>query len=1034
MPDDFAQQLGPPVTLEDLAPAKGGKSDERPRFSEIPTTALPATIPNPKDRPIGPTAAEFDPALNPRMPHGAGAAEGGEEAYIARNQRPGVPLDIHDELGKWMAFKTSLRHDKTERLKYLANQFGIENVRADEHGEPLVTVTDPQTGKKKDIPLNAPGLTVNDLMTIAGSVPQMAEAAAGTMLGRKIPGIGQAGGGLGKLRDFAAGAVGMEAGAGAQQAATRAWDELPVNWSDILKEHGKAVPMDVAADYALGVVPGKALELGTRAIRGEFGLASPLAFMRRDVQKGAIAGAQLIEQETGQKMHLTAAETSGVPLLAKMYEYFRKHPSGAGPIATEQEAKDTAKKLFQEYMIKPTSLADDEQIGNDVLAALNQITGKAAKATQTAAETAAEGFQKGISKTAGIGPAGAAGLGGPGSPAGQAFQFGPVGENIRKKVVAGRDAAEAAQSKMRQDIAQMEGGTGKVFESGPIGLQDRAAAQLKSLPAPEKTMRELAYDQYGNPTQVTKTGQVLEREFVPDKVVARLKSLTEEKKYSLSDLIQMRSDVYEDITAGQAVPNTGTHYLNEIGKMLTGAIQEGIDKLPNPQLKAALQKANAQYIGQVLPYKESGVGRLFKRPDEPGFVEGTDFVKGLLKSPEKYSRVVGLMGKNSPEHQQLKQAVSHQLILDSADDLEGKIINPEKLIQNLQNMAKDQSTRPIYQDVFGGRGQSMVNEAQFLSLANKLKGGKVTAEEVQDILSGKAGAPTSLVQAADAYRKQQKLYSNNVIKKLVSGEMDPDQIKAGDFVNKFLDVADTKDIAQVWGHLSGHPDIQDQVRRKLIEKVFANARRSMEPGDVAAMLKEDPTHVVSSQGMAEALGDSVFRKKLELVVGKKPVELLKAYTSVQAAEDWAKQQAGGTGMLVSGNVVGNVLRMIPPSEGKSGGITREAMEFAKYKLLSVMLTSTGFRKLLNSTYSPKEISWLIPAIVTSEPFVRAVVEDMPDNSSAMGVLKAAKAMVGLRQDDKKPAKPSMPSRAQAGPGVHDLPPDEAALLTGRKPQ
>lgn len=892
-------------------------------------------------------------------------------------------MDRSQEVGGLVAFLTYLRQTKADQANYIAEQFGRENVKTDEQGEPLVRVTDPGTRKQKWIPLNASGLSFNDAMLLTASFPQMAGAAAGLIGARKIPGLGALKGGKGFLRDVTAGAIGSESVAAGEQLATEAYDKLPVEWKSTLTERAKAVPADMAMDYAMAGMakPLRVIGRGIGAVfgKGEFGLGSPLAMFRGAIQNDAIAAQKFIKDKTGIHIPLSAGESSGLPWLAQTEEYLYHHPAGARPILNQREAEDSAKRAFQEYMIEPMTLSDDETVGRKTIQLLDELKQSVSSETRKAADAATEKSQNAL-----FGLAASTGKATPEK------EFGKVGDKLRSRVTGLRDAAKARQQELRDKVSELEGGTGKVFESENIGLQESARRQLKALPAPEQTIKESSglLDEFGKPMEVTKTGTKIEREFVPDKVVARLESLTKSKKYSLSDLIQMRSDVYEDIAAGQAVPNTGTHYLNEIGKMLSEAINQGVEGMPSGELKTALQAANKQYKEEVLPFSEKGLAQFFPKLSERGFTENTDLVSRFMREGEEYGRLVSTIGKDSPEHKQVKRAIFDQMLRDSSDNLDGSVIDAKALMANLKAMATNPKTRPVFDDVFGNVQRSLTQQAELLGKIEDLTGGKLPREELEAILSGKSPASLPLRDLALRWKKEQEVYKNGVIRKLVAGELEPGKIKSEEFIDKFLDSADYSDVAQAWGHLASDPSLQDQIRRKLTERVFKRAARPLEPGDIPKLMTGERTHVVSSTGIQQALGDAESQKKLEMIIGRDRMDLLRAQTSLQAARDWAEEQAGNTGMFVRGNAIGSLLRF-------KGGLTHEVEGFIKYKLLGVLISSSRFNKILESHYTPQEIPWLAKAIVTSQPFIDAVVEDSASNNIAFNILRAAKQFAGL---------------------------------------
>lgn len=906
----------------------------------------------------------------------------GITAYAQRNKSGDIPLDPTEEIGPWVALMADFRKNKEDQIRYLGSVFGAQNVRADERGEPIIRVTDPKTGKQKDVLLNAYGMTVNDLMELASTAPQM----AGSLLGFK--GVEKIAPAFKGTKAFAAKAVGAavggEAAVAAEDVAARAYDRAPLELSKEIRERALQVPVDTIYDYAMAGAAAPLRFIRRAAMDLSHGqlpaIASPLWRFRGPIQNNAIKSREFIAAKTGIEIPMTAAETTGIPFLAKMYEYVYRHPAGASPILRQQEAKDAAKKAFQEYMVEPMTLADDETVGRQIVSLLDQISqGAERQVSQTAKATEARIRSQVMGDVAAI----------PSVPS--EVSMGEAGRGIREKIIAGRDAAKAEQNALREQIAKLPGGTGKVFESGEIGLQARAEKQLKSLPSPEQTITEETglLDQYGQPMMVTKTGRVLEKQFVPPHVVERLQSLTKEKKYSLSDLIQMRTDVYEDIAAGQAVPNTGTHYLNEIGKMLTGAIEEGVEKLPPGNLKTLLKKANEQYKTKVIPFESSGIAPLFKEISEGGYVENSAVVRRLMGDPDKYQRTLDFIGRNSPEHERLKRSIFDQVMRDSSDDLEGKVLNVQGLADNLKRMAKDPKQRAIFQDIFGDKARPILDSAELLSKIPSLQKGTISREDLELILARKSPKDTALYDLAKAHAERALTYKNDLIRKFASGPLDPAKINPEDFVRLFVDAGSFTDVASVWGAMASNPNLQDQVRRKLLYEVFSAAQRSPEPADIAAKLAGDTAHVVTSAGLNRALGDASRQQKLNLILGKDRMDLLKATTSLQAAEDWAKIEAGSTGIFASGNAVGGLLR---------GGFSKAweiVPEILKYKLVAIALSSTQLTKLLESTYTPKEIPSLIRAIVTSEPFVRAITEDASSHVQAYQDLNAFKKFAGL---------------------------------------
>lgn len=926
-------------------------------------------------------------------------AEPAEVGYKRRFEQPGVPLDLHDEVGPLISLMTSFRTEKEDKIKYLQRVFGDANVRADDRGDPIIRITDPQTKKQKDVPLNAWGMSVNDLVQVASAIPEMLGAAASIKAGKGIPKLGTVTKAGGFLRDALAGAVGMETVGTAEDIATKWADKQPKSVGDIIENRAAKIPEDVVASYALGGVGKIAQWLKNTAgwigkVRsGSIPVPFDLKSLRTPLQVGGLESQRYIADKTGINIPLSAAETSGIPFIAQLWEYLRKYPSAARVIAKFEEKKDASKKLFQEYLLEPMDTETDEKVGQMAVDMLNQLKTGAEKELSTEAGAVEQRLTGAIRD-----------VGSQIAPMAKSSGFGETGQAIREGLVAGRDAVKAEQNKMRQAIAAMPGGTGKMFDSQATGLTARAQQVLDALPSPETTVNTPSglLNQFGQPVMVTRTARVLEKQFVPDKVVARLRSLTEDKKFSLHDLIQMRSDVYEDIAAGQAVPNTGTHYLNEIGKMLTETIDKGIDQIPNPTLKKALQDANTHFKTKVLPYEESGVSSFFKRADEPGFVENIAEVKRLAGDSEKYQRVVKLLGKGSEQHEQLKRAIFDDVLQRSTDGLpQSGVIDPAALINNLKNMAKDESSRGVFQDVFGSKAAVLEDLASLVPSVRKLGQSYIDRGDVEKLITSPKASIFGLDQLVQKARQAAKIYNNQIVKEAVSGTLDPKKINPEDILNKFFPNASLSDLRQVMGTLSSDPNLMNMLRRRQIERLLKQSERELTPGDIERRAKQDlPTYIVSAEKLAQGIGSGDQRKKLEMLIGPDRLELLKHYVGVLATEEWAKAEAGGTGLLTRGSAAGGFLRMLELKHGARplAGLGAEVSTLVQRKLIAMLLTSGALEKLTASTYTPQEIPHLLRALIVSQPFIESVFEDIPDDRSRYEVFATAKRMAGLTVD------------------------------------
>lgn len=950
-----------------------------------------------------------------------------DEQYRRRNEQPGVPFNLNEELGFGLASAASLRQGDADKIAYLKSIFPPGSVRSDENGSPIIRVLNQQTGKPEDIPLNKPGFSPNDLANILGTFPQMAATLGGIKGGRSLLPLAPVKKARGFLRDAFFGALGGEAEGVAQQALTRAYDNMPIEMQKILAEHARNVPVNIGMDYLtagaaktargtgrflLSAVPGSGIPFP--------GISNPLLHYRGPIQTAAVNAQDWLVKKISsigtpealadaEKLRylLNPAQKSGWPLISQLYEYLRRHPAGAGPITHAIEREDMAAGIVQKYMTQPLSNADDETVGKIIIKMLDDWKTAADQrlgAEVKSAEQSLQGQIKDKLHEASL-P----------YPMNQSV----LGEDLRTSITKLRDAEEAVQHEKRAHIATLPGGTGKLFNAEDIGLQQEAEEIYKRLPSPQMVVRQPV------PSMMiaTKYGDIVDKEFVPDHVLGALNKLRLNRNYSLDDLIQIRTTVYEDISAGQALPNTGTHYLNSIGRALTKAIKRGIDQMPPGPLKEAVEDANRHYIEKVLPFKEAGIDHIFVPKTEKGYLENVDLAELFLKHGDRYERILKLLGRNSAEHKMMKRAIVDQVLNAAKDDPHGAVINAERFIQTLRALKDNPQTEAVFSDVFGHEGDALFRTAGYLKMVRDLGADQFDRAQLQAILTAPRGSELfPFKKLADDFVKRREVYNNNVVRKLVSGEMDPKKIRADEFVNLFAEAADYTDLLLAWNKLATNPKLQEQIKRKTIEGIFVRAARYPDPSDVAQALDVNPTKVLASDALLRAMGDATQQRKLKLIIGDNGFEWLKKITSVQAAKDWSKMQAGQVGIFAAGGAVGAILRL------KAERIGGAAKEFIIMKALAILMNNKAFHGLLGRSYTAAEIPWLMTAVITSQPFINAVIEDSEGNhNQAFEILRAAKRFAedlvpGQPQPNAQPAAP-----AQAAAPVPASGPSQNAL-------
>lgn len=898
-----------------------------------------------------------------------------DESFVKSETRSGIPLDVSEGITASQRVVMSFLNSDEDKLGYLQSKYGSDKVRQSKDSKDfIIEVKDPQTGLSKEILANERGMSFGDVAGLSQFIPEMAGAIYGMKGARKIPKIGKIVGKLGTARDVVAGSTGSELAGGAVDVVTTSQPNI----TEIAKERALNVPLNVAMDYGtLGAA---------RLARGAVNLAAnPLGWAKTDIQKEAIAARKRIKEKTGTDLPLSSGEVTGHPALQMMESYIEASPAGAAAQLQFKNLQDQRVRAFQDFLFDPSIPMG--KTGNEAVDLLQQYRTAAAEGVSKETRDLGEKVTRSISNELGL------------STGSQARIYKEdVGGLLRTRIHELRDVAKADSDRLYGLAKEASGGTGKVFPGE--GLAARAAEIKNSLPSPEKMSTELStiLDQYGNPISQEEIKTAVLKEFVPPNILSRLNELISNKNamYSLDDLRQMRREVYDDIAKSEAVPGYGTHYLNKIGKSLTDAIDTGIDRLPNSDLKNRLQIANQHYKTEVIKFEQAGIGDIFPRVTERGFMENTQIIDRLARDPGKYKRTMDIIGPQSQEAEILRMTVRDDVFQRSLSDSTGETINAVDFIRNLKNLSDNH--REIYDDVFGQKTRQLLGFAQF----GKFADGKINLKELRDnfpqLLQGNPGYLDKLIKARAA---EETLYKNNIINKFTKGELDSKVIDPNEFVNKFIGGNNsTDDIKEVMTYLSGNPDLTNRIRKKVIESVFIGAERSPTALDLTRKGTGDPTVMVSGKSLAKSLGDASDKEKLRAVLGNDSFSLLEDYIKWEAARDRKKEIAAGTGFMAKGTAIGRLINNVPGISELSG--------FVKYKILSNMLAHPTTRAWLSNDWTMPQLTQMAPYIIASQPVMEGIIEDFGRDSRVYRVLNQIKQKLNTHslQPESEPTRQS----------------------------
>lgn len=897
---------------------------------------------------------------------------------MARDYFGDIPFSSEQGLTAGQRLMLGFRNTPTDKAQYLVNQFGVGNVLPTPDESNFLIKTVGEDGKPKVIMANEIGLSGGDVAALGSAIPQTVAALLAVKGGRSIPRVGVLKGGVGALRDMVTGAIGAETAGAVTDVASQLYDTGTTDIGQVAKERATNIPVDVALD----ALTGGAVKAGKGALNI---LSNPLGIAQGEVQRNAIDAVRRIKDKTGIDLQLSGGEASGLPVQQMMESYVESKPSGTGAQRAFKDKQDSIVSQFQAFLFGGAKT--DEEIG---MAAANELQGIRTvfdKNTENAALALRKNITKGIEDEIDSLAPGASILLKP-----------ELGGAVRGKIEVLRNAEKAKSDQLFGAVKALIGDNDRIFPAK--GLAKDADEIIKSLPSVDKIVTEVSplLDASGRPLTQAEIKEVPLKEFIPENIIARLKALKDAKdsSFSLSDLQQLRSDVYDDIRKSEAVPGYGTGYLSKIGKSLTKAIDDGIEGLKDPNIKSTLKIANEHYKTDVLKFEEAGIGDLFRRVREPGFMENSQIVDRLINDPDKYSRTIKLLGPQSQEANTIRKFIADDIFKSSMVDLDGEFVDSKQFVKSLKNFAD--KNRSTFNDVFQGKAGTLIGMAKAGGIAE----GEVPARELREILtSNKSNRDIGLAinKLVNARELEKSLYKNTVIKKFTKGELDADSIRPQEFVNNFLSDASPSEIKDVMSLLSGSPDLTEQIRRKSMEKLFLAAERNPTALDISRKAAGDKTIMASGETIFKELSSD--SEKFRSVLGSETYDLLKDYLSYEAARVRKKEIAQGTGMLAKGSAISALINNTP-------GI-KDLASIVKYKIASNILASDAMRKISARTWRAGEIPDMWKLIATSEPFVKGIVEDFGKGSSVYRFLRLVKPTVG------NPIEPSQPAQSGTTP-------------------
>lgn len=872
-------------------------------------------------------------------------------SFAERNVQAGVPLDIESGLPASVYFPAMMNRLKQDQLAYFQSKYGADKVRLADTGDVIVRVNDQTTGKPKDILANPKGMDVHDFYDLLTQAPEIAGGIVATLAKKPQPGLVPA---LGSLLRMA---VGTEAAGFLKDEAVRAAQGLELRPGEAASSRAASAVID----YAMGGLFGLGVKIGTKLI-SPFSQKGPLQFDLNTAKKFFSERGLDLEGTT------TPGQETGAQLLLRSESAAEKLPGSSLPFEEMARARMAAVKKMQHMALglspEPTAaelaaMGTAEEVGTEGLSAIRARIKPTEKLVEDLKTQAAKGATADIA--AELGQTGVRGSVTAGTI--PAINRPAIGEALRTKAIEER-AAFRAEAATRYD---------KLFEHPlareknlPAGdMADRMKAVLDRMPKAERAVESIDYDQYGNPILKSEMGQEILKDFVPSGVLAKIQRLSSLKgqSFSLDELKQMRTEVENAIAEGEAIPGMKTHYLGQVQKALTDSIENGIQKLGNPELRTLWDEARGFYKTNAPRFQEATIARLFREEGQQSFMRGAEIVDQAVGSSDDWIAYRKFFGATSPEFQGLKEAVRTKLFADSLQ-LGSETINAKTFLGGLNKLVKN--TPEIAKDVLGDAQVRRLS--QMADLVGQAEG-KLDVRKLDDLLASGDLNYVTFQRALNEQATLDKTYMNRIFKAANKGELQSDTIRPSEFVQRMSrnEYAEPKDVAQVMALLAGDPVLTRRIRQQTIQDILNRSSEVSQSVSVGQRMAGEGT-ALSAPKLLETLGIGKPQEMMyRTILGNEPFDtLLNTAKFLMPAQVTSKAFAAAGGLMV-GSAVQQMLR------GDIGYLEKYARNF----LLATLYSSAPIRKwAANNVIGPQTSAALVNGVIASTPFIEDAVAQM----------------------------------------------------------
>jgi hypothetical protein len=813
---------------------------------------------------------------------------------------------------------------------------------------------------------------------------------------------------------------------------------------------------------------------------------NPFARGRGEIENDMIAAAlyiesKLVDPATGKNVkildHLPVGATTGNQMLARGETFVGKVLSGSGPLGKSEAELIKTLSDAMNVVVGKEKLPTDYDLGAKIVASMQEVLNESGKKVKKAKWNVQQIGSAEIKETL---------LGQTGKDAGLARD--KVGSMVRAAVISKRDEAKKRWSALYsnvENLASQQKDGGKIFSTDEI---KRVAADIeRNLPtmnvAPTPTTKlgsktkkiynkkgdvvrtvaedtestvaagvrsykktavhkdkggttvqtivdeaeDMGYDQYGELSQVigkNAKGESIHPAYYPDSLRKFLNMQRLGEKQTLSQLRTMRTVVNDAIRDNTAMPGVGAGNLKRISSAITKSIEKGVDKIPDKQLKNALNEANSLYRNNHSQFRDLRVAKYFKTPDQSGYMGDMAIVNELIEKNDgdMWNNLRDYFTKGMKNSKGVTEAPSKEMldaweslklsyvdgiISKSTDDPFGRQVNAGQLINNLAKVGEKAPN--IVKEAFGGK---LPRVLKITNLMQEAKDQSLVLD--RDLIVDYLGQRTTTRKALGEYIKQQKARDNQLKNDIIGPFMQGDDgaldnVPVDRLVDRFIERGNnTGAIEGFMDRIKSMPDgdrMAEEIQRKVIVKLF---KKTLDPrkGDTKFIATRGfgvkgkeidegysgvPSQVVSGKNLAKELEDK--KEFYENLLHPDQLEMIKSIGQISAGIEKRDELGGVAGSLVGGGLMRKILADSGTSKLAAG------YELSKYWIASAIVSSKTLRKWAASSYQWGEMPMLYKSLLLTAPVLRAAAEDMDGPEEFWMYLDAMRKEQGIKPND-----------------------------------